>query len=73
MALRFQAKKLEIEIETGKSIYNADIEIEIGENEIFDTEIDVEVEIGAISMILRLPEIFEIMPTLLATLPALQS
>ena len=49
---------------TGKSNYNADIEIEIGEGEIFEIAIEIDIEISVISMILRLPEILEITPTL---------
>ena len=44
----------------GNSNYNTDFETE--EGEIF--EIDIEIELSAISMILRLPAILEIMPTL---------
>ena len=59
MASRLQDVK-NWRLRSGKSNCNTDIEI--GEDEIF--EIEIGIEIGVISMILRLPEIFEIMPTL---------
>ena len=52
---------------SGKSNYNTDFEIEIGEGEIFKIAIEIDIEISVISMILRLPEILEIMPTRVVT------
>ena len=68
MALRSLVVKnarLKLRQRSGKSNYNTDIEIEIGEGEIFEIAIEIDIEISVISMILRLPEILEIMPTLL--------
>ena len=55
-------KKREIEIEI-ESNFNNEIEIDIRGSGIFD--IEIEIEISIISMILRLPENHEIMPTLI--------
>ena len=57
MALRLQVVKnlrLRLRLRSGKSNYNTDIEIEIGEGELFEIQIDTGIEIGVISMILRL-------------------
>ena len=68
MALRMQVVK-NLRLRSGKSNYNTDIAIEIEEGEIFEIAIEIDFEISVISMILRLPEILEIMPTLLSRHP----
>ena len=67
MGLKLQIVKnvrLKVKLRSGENNYYPEIEIDIWDRDIFEIEIEVEIEIIIISMILKLPEILEIMPTL---------
>ena len=67
MALRLRVVKnaiLELRLRSGEGNDDTEIETEIAGGDILEIAIEIDFEINAISMILRLPEMLKVTPTL---------